>query len=305
LSATQQPMLWTAENVVEMSNKAGIECAKSAAAITFVSSFARNLSGYLKGDISEETALKNLAKDTVKGTATAYVTGFANTAISSALMSSSNEIVRNFVTQYPNSPAYVISFMTQSLSIIAKRMNGEITDEQCFKEIGKTALVMGGSIAGKVIGTSVGTALGSSVGGTLGAALGPIGAAVGAFIGSVVVSTTIDVIGREISNLKRTKILLKEQRLRLEEAELKYEKLCNELDEYDRMFRETYIAHTEELRMVLGDSIIGMAYALRLNDADSFIANTNNITAAFGQKTQFNNVSEFKKMVSEKTPLEL
>ncbi len=303
--ARKHPELWTAGKVVEMSHDAGVQCAKSSAAISFVSSFARNLTGYLSGDIDEETALKNLAKDTAKAAASGYVTGFANTAISSALQSSSNEIIRNFVTKYPNSPAYVVSFMTQTFSVIGRRMKGEITDEQCFREIGKNALVMGGSIAGKAIGSKIGIAIGTKVGGAFGAVLGPIGAMVGSFVGSVIVSTAVDVIGKELEGISRAKNLLKEQKQRLEEAKAKYENLCKELDEYDRIFRETYIAHTEELRAVLGESIMGMANALKLKDADAFIANTNNITLALGQKPQFNTVNEFKSMVENKVPLEL
>jgi len=121
----------------------------------------------------------------------------------------------------------------------------------------------------------------------------------------VVVSTTINVVSAEIKNLERANALLHEQRQRLAETKEKYENLCRELDEYDRIFRETYIAHTVELKKVLGDAIIGMAYALQMNDADSFIASTNNVTVALGQKPQFNSVAEFKKMVSGKIPLEL
>lgn len=305
LATVDNPLKWSAGEIAKMSHDAGVDCAKSAATITFVSSFARNLSGYLKGDIDEETALKNLAKDTTKAAAGAYVTGAVSTAISATLMESSNQMVSNFVTQHPNSPAYVVSFLTQSFSIIGKRMKGEITDEQCFREIGKTALVMGGSIAGKALGTAAGTAMGKAVGGTLGAALGPVGAMVGSFIGSVVVSAAVDVIGRELDAIKRANVLLHAQRERLEEAKSRYESLCKELDEYDRIFRETYMRHTEELRSVLGDSIRGMAYALHMKDADSFIVQTNQITGAFGQTAQFNSVSEFKTMVKNRVPLDL
>lgn len=313
VEARLNPAEWTAGKVAKMSHEAGIECAKTTAAITFVTSFARNISDYLKGDIDEETALKNLAKDTAKGAASAYVMGASSAALSAAFQNSSNQFLNNLATNYPDSPAYIISFSVQTFSIISKRLKGEITDAECFGQIGKTAAVMGGSIAGKAIGTKVGTAVGAKVGtaiggkvgATVGCALGPVGAMVGAFVGSVIVSTAIDTIGAEINNLKIANGMLKEQRQRVAEVKARYEDLCKELDEYDRRFRETYIAYTEELRAVMGEAITGMAYALQLNDPDMFIVHTNNITHALGEETQFSSVSEFKTMVENQIPLKL
>ena len=297
LATTQKASEWTTKKVVEMGGRAGLECAKSAAAITFVSSFSQNLVGYLKGDVDEETALKNIAKDTAKGATGAFVIGSSTAVISSAMLNSSNEVMRKFIESYPDAPGYVVSFTMQTFSVVGKCLKGEITEKECFAQVGKNAMVMGGSIAGKTIGTKVGTAIG--------AALGPVGAIVGSFVGSIVVSTAIDVVGKEIANIERANVMIKEQKQRLEDVKAKYAQLCKELDEYDRIFRETYIAHTEELRAIFGNSIYGMALALNMNDADSFIVQTNNITHALGQNTQFNSVSEFKAMVKNKVPLEL
>jgi len=311
--ARLQPVEWTAGKVVRMSHEAGIECTKTTATITFVTSFARNLSDYLKGDIDEKTALKNLAKDTLKGAAGAYALGASSTALSAAFQNSSNQFLNNLATNYQESPAYIITFSVQTFSIITKRLNGEITDAECFMQIGKTAAVMGGSIAGKAIGTKVGTAVGTKVGTTIGgklgttvgSALGPVGAMVGAFVGSVVVSTAIDTIGAEINNIKIAKKMIGEQRQRLAEVKARYADLCKELDEYDRRFRETYMAYTEELRVVLGESIAGMAYALHVNNPDMFIVHTNNITHVLGEETQFDSVREFKAIVENQIPLKL
>ena len=313
LATTQKASEWTTKKVVEMGGRAGLECAKSAAAITFVSSFSQNLVGYLKGDVDEETALKNIAKDTAKGATGAFVIGSSTAVISSAMLNSSNEVMRKFIESYPDAPGYVVSFTMQTFAVVGKCLKGEITEKECFAQVGKNAMVMGGSIAGKTIGTKVGTAIGAKVGtaiggkvGTaIGAALGPVGAMVGSFVGSIVVSTAIDVVGKEIANIERANVMIKEQKQRLEDVKAKYAQLCKELDEYDRIFRETYIAHTEELRAIFGNSIYGMAQALNMNDADAFIVQTNNITHALGQNTQFNSVSEFKAMVKNKVPLEL
>jgi len=162
--ARQHPELWTAQHVIDTSHQAGVKCAETAAAIAFASSFASNLTGYLKGDIDEKTAVKNIAKDTAKTAAGAYATGFASTAISSALQNSSNDIMREFVTKYPDSPAYVVTFAVQSFSVIGKRLNGEISDEECFRQIGTNALVMCGSAVGKAVGASIAGPIGAMVG---------------------------------------------------------------------------------------------------------------------------------------------
>lgn len=308
-----QPMEWTAGKVAKMGHKAGLESAKTAAAITFVTSFARNLNDYLKGDIDEETAVKNLAKDTVTGAVGAYAIGSSSAVLGAAMQQSSNHLIRELATKYPDSPAYIITFSVQTLSVVARRFNGEITDAECFAQIGKNAAVMGGSIAGKAVGTKVGTyigagvgkAIGGKVGTAVGSIAGPVGAMVGAFVGSVIVSTTIDTIGAEIQNLKIADARLAEQKARVEETKAKYEALCKELDEYDRMFRETYMAHTEELKAVFGEAVTGMAYAIHVNNPDLFIIHTNSITHALGEETQFSSVREFKEMVDNKIPLKL
>ena len=50
---------------------------------------------------------------------------------------------------------------------------------------------------------------------------------------------------------------------------------------------------------------MGMAYAINTNNPDIFIMNTNNITHALGEETQFNSVSEFKDMIEKQIPLNL
>ncbi len=295
--SVEHPKEWRNSKIAQMSNEAGIECAKSAATTTAVISLVRNVAGFLKGDVDGKEAVKNIAKDTAKSAASGYVFGYANTVIASSLQNSSTEMLRTFAVKYPNAPAQIIAFTTQSISVIGKTLSGELSTEECFFQLGKIGAVMAGSGVGRKIGEQFGKMIGQ--------AYGPVGAMVGSFIGSVVTSVAIDVIGAQLQRLKMSNALLEQESQRLEEVKTRYEEICRVQDEFDRQFRETYIAYTEKLRAVMGDAVLGMAHALKLQDADAFIEHANSVTHTLGEKTQFHSVNEFEKLVANKITLEL
>lgn len=116
---------------------------------------------------------------------------------------------------------------------------------------------------------------------------GPVGAIVGSVVAGVVINATYDYA---ITTLKAPGIA-RQERIQIEQE---CEQLHMQLEQYRENFRNTYIANTNELIEVFGNSLRDMATALKMNDANSFIMGANTITKALGGTTQFNTVDEFE-----------
>ena len=78
------------------------------------------------------------------------------------------------------------------------------------------------------------------------------------------------------------------------EIEQQCEQLHIQLEQYREVFKNTYITYTNQLEDVFGNSLRDMAFALNINDADSFIMGANSITQSLGVNTQFGSVDEFE-----------
>lgn len=283
--AVTNPYGTTVKEVAQLGHEAGVKYASSAALIKGSMTFARCLGKVVNGEMTAEEAAGEIAAETTKGAIVGYATGQANTALASVIRNSSKEALRKLGSS--SAPAQVVTFTTSVFRIVNDRMKGKISDEECFHNIAKSGVGVIGTFKAGAVGEVAGKAIGSKIGGTLGAFGGPVGAIVGSVIAGVVIDATYDYA---VTTLKAPGIARQER--------IQIEKECDQihlqLEEYREYFRNTYIANTNELVNVFGDSLQTMATALKMNDANSFIVGANTITTALGGKTQFNNVDEFE-----------
>ena len=280
--AVLNPQKVTVKEITKLGNDVGVKYAKSAAAISGTLTFARCVNEVIDGKMTAEEAAINVTKDSAKAAVNAYATGQANTMISSLMCNSSKEVIRTLGKS--SAPAQIVTFTTNVFRIVNDRLEGRITDEECFHNITKSGIgIIGTAHAGKVVGT----AIGKKIGGSVGAIGGPIGALVASVVAGVIIDSAYDYA---VDVLKAPGIARQERRQIEKECEL----LHVQLEQYRENFRDTYIAHTKELFGVFGNSLHDMAIALKMNDADSFLMGANTITKTLGGNTQFNNVDEFE-----------
>ena len=278
--AREHPQLTAAKETLKLGHEAGMQYAVVSGGISCAVSAVSNISKLLSGDITPGEATANIAKDTAKASAKGYVIGQANTALTSVMTNSSNQVIQ--ALGKTNAPAYMISMATSVFSAMKKYINGETTAAECVDSITRSGVGMAGS----------------AIGGTLGGSLGPAGTIIGAVIGGIV----IDNLYTYVSNELKAPYYAKQERLKIEAQ-------CNELHKslelYRQEFEATYIAHTKELSSTFGHGIVNMAKALSIQDADAFISNANAITISVGGKPQFNNVKEFGDFLDSDEPFEL
>lgn len=283
--AVIDPVGTTAKEVFQMGHDAGVKYAKSAAMIKGTITFASCLSKVVNGEKSTEEAVEEITTETAKGAIVGYATGQANTALAAVMRNSSKEALRKLGTS--SAPAQIVTFTTSVFRIVEDRMEGRITDEECFYNIAKSGVGVIGTFKAGAIGEVVGKTIGNKIGGVVGGIGGPVGAIVGSVVAGVVINATYDYA---VNTLKNSELAKKER----VEIEQQCEQLHFQLEQYRENFRNTYVANTNELIDIFGNSLYDMAIALKMNDANSFIISANTITKALGGKTQFDTVDEFE-----------
>ncbi len=283
--AVLDPKLVTTKEIIQLGHDTGVKYAKSAAIIKGSMTFARCVNKVVNGEMTAEEAAAEITAETAKGAIVGYATGQANTLLVSTMRNSSSEALKRLGGS--SAPAQIVAFTTSVFRIVNDRMEGRITDEECFHNIAKSGVGVIGTFKAGAIGEIAGKAIGKKIGGAVGAFGGPIGAIVGSVVAGVVIDATYDYA---VKTLKAPSIA-RQERIQIEQE---CEQLHIQLEQYRENFRNTYIANTNELVEIFGNSLRDMARALKMNDADSFIIGANTITKALGGKTQFNNVDEFE-----------
>lgn len=285
ITARLEPEKLTRQEIVKLGHDAGVKYAKSAALIKGSMTFANCLNKVVNGEITPEEAVAEIAAETTKGAIAGYATGQANTALAAVMRNSSKEAIKKLGAS--SAPAQIVTFTTSVFRIVNDRMEGKISDEECFHNIAKSGVGVIGTFKAGAVGEVVGKSIGKKIGGAIGVFGGPVGAIIGSVVAGVVIDATYDYA---IITLKAPGIA-RQERIQIEQE---CEQLHMQLEQYRDNFRGTYIASTNELIEVFGNSLRDMAMALKMNDANSFIMGANAITKALGGTTQFNTVDEFE-----------
>lgn len=294
--AVLDPCGTTTKEVLQLGHDAGVQYAKSSALIIGSMSFAKCLNKLLNGEMTADEATAEIAVETTKGAVIGYVTGQTNTVLASAMRNSSKEALRKLGGS--SVPAQIVTFTTSVFRIVNDRMEGKMTDEECFHNIAKSGIGVIGTFKTGAVGEIAGKAIGKKIGGTVGAFGGPIGAIVGSVIAGVVIDATYNYV---VTTLKAPGIA-RQERIQIEKE---CEQLHLQLEQYRENFRNTYIVHTNELTRVFGDSLRDMALMINMNDADLFVLSANNITKVLGGRTQFDTVDEFETFLESNDEFEL
>ena len=281
--ARKHPKLSTAKDVVNISHRAGIETAKTSAAIGGTVSMIQNMVALYKGEIETEQALKNVAKDTACTAFVGYTTGFAGSALKGAMQNAGNTTIRSL--SKTNLPATVVTCSVAVGKSLKKYFNGEINGVECFQELGEQGTGM----------------ISSAMFATIGQAVIPV-PVVGAMIGSM--------IGYTISSASYGMLLesLKEKEL-AHDRRIAIEKEC---EENIRLIREYRQELEENIRKYLGTHMVlfnnafdELKSSLKIGDVDGVIAGSNKISTALGKEVQFNNFEQFDDFMSSDKSLKL
>lgn len=272
----EHPKLATAKYVMKTAHRSGMENAKSSAVIAGAISTAQNVACIIKGDKDVTDAVKDIAKDSASGAATAYIIGAGDTAIRGFMASSKNSIFVNLSKS--NMPAMIATATVQVGKSIIRYANGEINILQLIEELGEKGTGMMAASFGAAIGTSIFPGIGTVIGGM-----------VGYMTSSTIYSACMQVLKYErISYERREKIHA------ISTAAIKAMRVQgNELLEITEKFYSNR-------QQVFKTSLSMLNIASEESNLELFTQGLNNIAIEMGRALEFKSFEEFDSFMLDK-----
>ena len=283
IEARLHPIRSVAKDMARLSHRAGVEQAKTGAAVGGAISLIRNIVSVAKGDISGEEAAKNFVKDTGSGAISGYATAFAGSAIKAGMQNAGNDYVR--ALSATNVPAAIVTSTVDVGKSMARFVKGEISGLECLEELGEKGT---GHLSAAMFATA-------------GQVMIPI-PVVGAVIGSTLGYALSSAFYKELTQALKEEKLAKERRIAIE-AE------CSEaikmIESYRADFELAVQYYLESNREVFTQALTEMDQALIDGDINSFIGGANNISRKLGHETQFETQEEFTNLMLSDTEFKL
>lgn len=255
----------------------GWQGAKSAGTMTAAMSSMNNIVAVIKGEVTPEEALKNVAKDTATSAVTAFgVTG--TTAVVARTLSGANSpFVKSLVKS--NVPGQVVSAVMATGGTLMKFCKGEIDTKDCIKELGQTGI--------STVTTGYAMAVGQAV-----IPIPFVGAAVGAMVGAAMagglwkdLKGAIDSWERSEREYEEIKRLTDEAIARLEQERTTFEQATRKL------FDERAEAINEGFDLICNASLE--------DDADTLFMGLDTIANAFNKDIEYHSMEEFGSMMQD------
>lgn len=271
LEAVDNPELSTIKSVANVSHRAGIKTAETAALIGGSASLVRNIVGMCKGEIEADEAALNVVKDTAQSAAMGYGTGFAGSAIKGAMQNSTSEYTRALAKT--NVAGTIVAVTVSASKTLSKYFKGEIDGTQCLEDLGEQGTGM--------IAASMFTVIGQAV-----IPIPVVGGLVGGMVGYALSSATYGVL---MNSLKEAK-LAHEERIAIEKACEEHIKMIRGYRAQMNEIIEKYLSGAME---IFNESFSGIKDALDIGNVDLLIESANNITASFGGNKPFETMDDF------------
>lgn len=273
IESIKHPVISTAKSVADISHRAGVQAAESAAVIAGGISIAKNIKDVCKGEIDTEDAIENIAIDTVQSAAIGYGTSFAGSAINGVMKNSASEFVRSIAEG--NTVIQVAGIVNSLKGCTERYVNGEIDGGEYLHEVLEDGMGYVVSYVGYIVGDIFG---------------GPIGGA----SCSYVLSTTYNELVFSIRNVRTSKRRLKEMQevaARIKSAQEQYKQ------EFNEAFRKYYENKEEKLNQAYDTLCEGF----KNNNIDQFLSAINDMSKAFGAESSFGTYKEVDKRMSDPT----
>lgn len=271
LEAVDNPELSTIKSVANISHRAGMRTAETAAIIGGSASLVRNIVGMCKGEVEADEAALNVVKDTAQSAMVGYGTGFAGTAIKGALQNSVSEYTRALAKT--NVAGTIVTVTVSASKTLSKYFKGEIDGTQCLEDLGEQGTGM--------IAASMFTVIGQ-----VAIPIPVAGGLIGGMVGYALSSAAYGVL---MNSLKEAK-LAHEERVLIEKASEEHIKM---IQGYRTQMDEIIEEYLSGVMEIFNDSFCGIKNALGIGDVDLLIEKANDLTASLGGNKPFETMEEF------------
>lgn len=281
--ARMHPKLSTAYDVAKISHRAGVQTAEFSAVIGGSVSIVKNLVSVCKGELQPEDAVKNVVKDTAKGAAVGYGTGFVGATLKGAMQNSGNKYLRSL--SKTNVAGTVVAVAVSATKTLNRYFKGEIDGVECLENLGEQGTGMVSSAMFSVVGQ-------------MAIPIPVVGGLIGGMIGYAISSATYGILTESLKEEK----LSKEERVQVEKVCNEHiEMICAYRAEVEQIINEYLI----DSMSVFRESFSGIKNALAIGDVDWVIENANTITENFGGKAQFSSMGDFNNKMIQKSTFRL
>lgn len=290
-SAAAHPLLSTAEDVIKVANRAGLESAAIGAGVGGTVSLVKNLVACIKGDKETEEAAKDVAKDTAGAAGTAYVSGAGGALIKGFAQNSSKAAIRNFANSPLNLPGTIATFTVNSAKKIYAYFDGKITGEECVNQLQEDSI--------GTIGAMYGSCYVAGLFGTGVNAVSLFAGMAGGMIGYAVASACYSALSYIFEKDAR---LAREERIRVEQE---CEQHIALIKAYRSQLNDMINQYLKDKMEVFNDSFDAIKNSLCIGDIDGFIAGSNKITEALGGQVQYSDKKGFDALMNSNKAFEL
>lgn len=294
----------TTKTVLKDANSAGIEGAKSAAALSAGISGATNLKKVIDGEKEISEAVIDTAIDTAKASAMSYAVTYSSTVIQAGAKQAGTKIGSNALQNLGKSakgPTLIVTSTIEVSKSVKKFIDGDLDASGLFNELGEKGVGILCAEGGAVIGTAAGTAVGATIGGLIGTftlpGLGTVGGAVfgakvGAVAGSMIGSMVGYFVGTQIyQSVGKLISLYDGEKYRRAKAlyEAAYERMKQERLVMERQLQE----HFTESNQHFINCFKAIEEAALNNNIQAISTNLDAIVNRFGETLQFQTFDEF------------
>lgn len=273
--ARKYPRLATAKEIVKISHKAGVEQAKTGAAIGMGISLIKNVTAVVKNEKNIKEASVDLAKDTAVGAISGYSVAFTGSTIKGLMQNSSKGTLR--ALSKTNLPATVVMTTYDIGRTTYSLFKGEITCEQFLGEIGENGAAQ----------------LSSALFATIGQTVIPV-PVVGAMAGSMIGYIMSKYFYGELVNSIRDARIARENRIEIETYCREVEDMIDEYISEMQQLQEQYFAKYEE---IFDDAFTRMDIAIEEGNYDMLIKGANLISTSLGKECYFKTVDDFTEKI--------
>jgi hypothetical protein len=275
MEARTSPTFSAVKDVLDVSHRAGIEAAKTSAAIGGGMSAVRNLVAVVRSGKPLDEAALDVCKDVGVSAAGAYVSAAASTTIGGALQAANGQVMQNLGRS--NAPAMAVQVAATMGKSIIELASGRMSSEDFVRNVTKDGSMLAVSMTGSNLGAIVGTAILPGVG-TL------VGGLVGGMVASMLGGQLHAELMRSVANMDASNALRQRTQdlcLRLKAQHEAYQVEMHAA--FDVFFREKSLALKQGFDLISAASAEGAS----IHDGLSRIAVAMNKELAFGTREAF------------------
>ena len=283
IEARIHPKISVAKDIARVSHRAGIEAAKSGAAIGGGVSLIRNSVAVIKGDKCVDEAVGEVIGDTAKAAGVSYATAYTGALVKGAMQNAPSSYLRTL--SKTNLPSAIVVTSLEIGKTFSRYAQGDIDGIECLTELGEKGTGM----------------LAASAGAAVGQALIPIpvvGGLIGSMAGYAMSSAYYNSLVSVLSDAK----VAHEERLRIE-AECAASIAA--IKEYRLEIELVINNYLRENIKVFSVAFAEMELAYNTGDVDSFICGTNSIIRQLSGEPIFETQEEFSKLMNSNITFEL